>query len=88
MLGIRCVGMCGRQSDDLFVCYGVKPTQRACARDLPRVRKRRMEGRSQKRQKETVSRRERQRLVDRTSQLRDESRAERRPVNRSQKGDC
>ena len=33
MLGIRCVGVCGCQSEDPFVCFGVKPTQRACARD-------------------------------------------------------
>ena len=29
MLGIRCVGEC--QSEDPFVCFGAKPTQRACA---------------------------------------------------------
>ena len=30
-----------------FVCFGAKPTQKACARDLPRDRKRTKEGRSQ-----------------------------------------
>ena len=39
MLGIRCVGVCGCQSKNSFVCFGAKPTQRACARDLPLDRK-------------------------------------------------
>ena len=39
MLGIRCVGVCGCQSENSFVCFGAKPTQRACAQDLPRDRK-------------------------------------------------
>ena len=30
-----------------LVCFGAKPTQRACARDFPRDRKRTREGRSQ-----------------------------------------
>ena len=28
MLDIRCVGVGGCQSDDPFVCFGAKPTQR------------------------------------------------------------
>ena len=36
MLGIRCVGVCGCQSENSFVYFGAKPTQRACARDLSR----------------------------------------------------
>ena len=39
------VGKC--QSEDSFVCFGAKPTQRACARNFPRDRKRTREGRSQ-----------------------------------------
>ena len=44
MLGIRCVGVGECQSEDPFVCFGAKPTQRACARDLPQDRKRMREG--------------------------------------------
>ena len=33
------------QSKDPFVCFGAKPTQRACARDLPRDRKKTREKR-------------------------------------------
>ena len=29
--GIRCVGVGKCQSEDPFVCFGVKPTQRPCA---------------------------------------------------------
>ena len=57
MLGIHCVGVCGCQSDDSFVCFGAKPTQRACVRDLPRDRKRKREGMSQR----TVGRRDQSR---------------------------
>ena len=45
---IRCVGVgvadgkC--QSEGSFVCFGAKPTHRACARDLQRDRKRTKEG--------------------------------------------
>ena len=38
---------CGCQSEDPFVCFGVKPSQRACMQDLPQDRKRTREGRSQ-----------------------------------------
>ena len=48
MLGIRCVGVCGCQSEDSFVHHGAKPTQRACVRDLPRDQKKTREGRSQR----------------------------------------
>ena len=48
-VGIRCVGVgVGKyQSEDSFVCFGAKLTQRACARDFPRDRKRTREGRPQ-----------------------------------------
>ena len=46
MLGIRCLGAGGCQSEDPFVCFGTKPTERACVRDLPRDQKQTMEGRS------------------------------------------
>ena len=36
------------QSENPFACFGAKPTQRACARDLPRDRKRTREGMSQR----------------------------------------
>ena len=41
MVGIHCVGVGvdERQSDDYFVCFGAKPTQRACARNFLRDRK-------------------------------------------------
>ena len=38
MGGIR-FSVYGCQSENLFVCFGAKPTQRACTRDLPRDRK-------------------------------------------------
>ena len=46
MGGIRFCG-CGCQSEDPFVCFGMKPTQRDCKRDFPQDRKRIREGRSQ-----------------------------------------
>ena len=45
-----CFRLCWCHSEDLFVCFGVKPTQRAWAWD----RKWRREGRSQRRQRESV----------------------------------
>ena len=45
------VCVCVRRSDDLFVCFGAKPKQRAWGRDLPLDRKWRRRGRSQKGQK-------------------------------------
>ena len=48
MSGIRFCGCgCGCQSEDPFVCFGAKPTQRACARDLPRDRKRTEQSRTE-----------------------------------------
>ena len=44
-MGIQCVGVSKCQSEDSFVCFGAKPTQRACARDFLRDRTR--EGRFQ-----------------------------------------
>ena len=40
------VGVCKCQSEDSFVCFGTKPTQRACVQDFPRDQKRTREGRS------------------------------------------
>ena len=70
---------CGCQSEDPLVCFGAKLTQRLHARSPTRPEEdkgRKVPG--------TVGRREQ----SRERQSRDESRAERRPVNRSQKGDC
>ena len=47
MAGIRFCE-CRRHSEDPFVYFGAKPTQRACARDLPQDRKRTNEGRSER----------------------------------------
>ena len=58
------------QADDLFVCFGAKPKQRAWTRDLPCNRKWRRKGRSEKRQGElTKEPREgsRQRTAEETS---------------------
>ena len=41
------VGVGKYPSEDSFVCFGAKPTQRACARDFLRDRKRTREGRPQ-----------------------------------------
>ena len=38
------VGVSEYQSKDSFVCFGAKPTQRACARDFLRDRKKTREG--------------------------------------------
>ena len=46
-----------RQADDLFVCFGAKPKQRAWARNLPRDRKWTRRGRSERRQKVSWQRR-------------------------------
>ena len=46
MGGIRFCGF-GYESEDPFVCFGMKPTHRACTRDLPQDRKTTKEGRSQ-----------------------------------------
>ena len=79
MLGIRCVGVWGCPSDDPFVCFRAKPTQRACARDLPRDRKRKgKEGpRDQSagevsQEKDTVSRREEKGAVSWRKQSREQ----------------
>ena len=56
MGGVRFCG-CGCKSENPFVCFGPKPTQRACAQDHPRNRKRTRERRSQRR----VGRREQSR---------------------------
>ena len=53
MGGIRFCG-CGCQSEDPFVCFGIKPTQRACA---PPDRKRTREERSQSRQEKEAEQR-------------------------------
>ena len=46
------MGVGKSQSEDSFVSFGAKPTQRACARDFPRDRKRTRKGRSQSQEKE------------------------------------
>ena len=51
MGGIRFCG-CKCLSEDPFVCFGTKPTQRACTQDFPRDWKRTKEGRSQNRKKQ------------------------------------
>ena len=65
MLGIRCVGVGECQSEDPFVCFGAKPTQRACVRDLPRDRKKTREGKVP----------EQNRTVNRIGQSTEESRS-------------
>ena len=64
------VGKC--QSEDSFVCYVTKPTQRACAWDFPQDRKRTSEGKSQGEQNRKKQWRnqgiEQTRTVERTGQ--------------------
>ena len=57
MGGIRFCG-CGGQSENPIVCFGTKPTQRACVWDFPWDRKRTRERRSQREQKKAESRTE------------------------------
>ena len=45
-MGGICFCGCGCQSENPFVCFSEKPTQWACARDLPGDRKKTREGRS------------------------------------------
>ena len=52
MSGIRLCGYgCGCQSEDPSVRFGAKPTQRACARDFLRDKKRTREGRPHNQEK-------------------------------------
>ena len=95
----RCVAirfrLCWRHLDDLLVCFGAKPTQKAWGRDLSRDRKWRRAGKSQREQLTKQDRREQSAwdscpendTVSRMRQWEDGGRAEKR-VNRSQKGDC
>ena len=46
--------LCWRRSENLFVCFGVKPTQRAWGEDRPGDWKWRREGRFQRRQRDSV----------------------------------
>ena len=78
MGGIRFC-LCGCRSENHFVCFGARPTERAWGRFLLQDRKWRREGRSLRKLrkpvdkeglKRTVSRREQKRLVDRTGQSR------------------
>ena len=62
--------VCRCQSENSFVCFGANPPQRACARDLPRDGRTR-EGRSERRQKKTVCRREQERTVGMRGQSRE-----------------
>ena len=74
MGGIHFCG-CGYQSENPFVCFGAKPTQRACARDLPRDRKKTRKGRSQRRGKDSRHERavKRRRTQSAESSRRDQS---------------
>ena len=95
-MGGICFCGCECQSENPFVCFGSKLTTKGL-RARSQTRPEEDEGRKvpetvgmrgQSREKNTVSRWEQQRPADRTGQSRDESRAGKRPVNRSQKGDC
>ena len=99
MLGIRYVGasvcVCvWVQSENPYVCFGAKPTQRTCMRDLPRDRK------EEERKVPEISRHERA-VKRRTQSAEGSSRdqpaeggsqkmkaGQRREKNRSQKDDC
>ena len=81
MLGIRCVGVCGRHSEDPFVCFGAKATKRACVQYLPRDRNRTRERRSQR--NNWLEREVKGRSVKRWDQVREENseqKSERRPL--------
>ena len=43
-VAFACVGVGECQSEDSFVCFGTKPTQRACAQDLLQDWKKTREG--------------------------------------------
>ena len=58
LMGNPCVGVCGSQSKNSFVCFGMKPTQRAWASDIPRNQKKAKEGKSEGGDNGTVNRRE------------------------------
>ena len=68
MLDIRCVDVGKCQSEDSSVCFGAKPTQRACTRDFPRDRKRTREGRPESQQMWTEEIRAENRAVSRREQ--------------------
>ena len=66
ILWVASVSLCVGASQRIpFICFGAKPTQRACARDLPRDRKWTREGRSERRQKKAVDKGELKKTVDR-----------------------
>ena len=53
MGGIRLCGYgCVCQWEDPFIYFGAKPTQRACAQDLPRVQRKTREGKSKSQTRE------------------------------------
>ena len=54
MVGIRSVGMgvSERPSEDSFVCFGAKPTQRAFARDFLQDRKKTRQGKAPEQSKD------------------------------------
>ena len=89
MLGINCVDVDKCQSEDSFVCFGAKPTQRACVQDLPQDWKRTREGRSQGEQI-----RKQKRPGQRTGQLTEQGSRQKRLVHRIwgkqtvERGDC
>ena len=72
------------QSEDPFVCFGTKPTQRACTWDFPQDWKRTREGRSQRIEKEAEQKRpgQNRKEVDRTGQSAKENRSRGKPTAR------
>ena len=63
MVSIRFVGVGARQSDDSFICFGAKTTQRACVRDLQRDRKKSRKGKiTEENREKLVTVRERRQL--------------------------
>ena len=65
MLGIRCVSVCGCPSENSFVCFGAKPTQRL-AHEISHETWRGWRKEGPREEKKTVSRRKQKGLVDRT----------------------
>ena len=85
MLGIFCLGVCVGASQRIPLSVLARKPHKGPAREISHETGRTMEGMSERRQKKTVSRRDQSK--EQVSQG-DESRAERRPVNRNQKGGC
>ena len=77
-VSIRCVGVGKCHSEDPFVCFGAKPTQRACAwyllRYLRKTREVRSQGEQRRRQNRAFDRRGQSTEVGRSRQSREEDR--------------